>query len=49
MVSLNVVLLMLFVINSDELDKILDEGRDFTRSVAKEKFEIMKSKIGLKR
>ena len=37
------------IINSDELDKILDEGRDFTRSVAKEKFEIMKSKIGLKR
>ena len=37
------------LLNSDELDKILDEGREFTRKIAKEKFEIMKEKIGLGR
>jgi tryptophanyl-tRNA synthetase len=37
------------LLNSDELEKILDEGREFTRKIAKEKFEIMKEKIGLGR
>lgn len=37
------------IINSSELDKILDEGRDFTRKIAKEKYELMKEKIGLSR
>ena len=37
------------LINSEELDRILDEGRDAARAVAKEKYEIMKQKIGLRR
>lgn len=36
-------------INSEEIDKILDEGRDFTRKIAAEKFKDMKHKIGLGR
>lgn len=36
-------------INSDEIDKILDEGRDYTRKIAASKFEDMKHKIGLGR
>jgi len=36
-------------LNSDIVDKMLDEGRDFTRKIAKEKFELMKDKIGLGR
>lgn len=37
------------LINSDELDKILDEGRDRAREIAKKKYEEMKNKIGLRR
>ncbi len=35
------------LISSKELDKILDEGRDATRKIAKIKYEKMKEKIGL--
>ena len=35
--------------NSDLIDKILDEGRDFTSEIARKKYEIMKEKIGLMR
>ena len=37
------------LLNSDELDKILDEGRNFTRQIAKEKYELMKDRVGLSR
>ena len=37
------------LLGSKEIDKILDDGRDFTRKIAKEKFELMKKKIGLGR
>ena len=37
------------IINSDELNKILDEGRNKTTKIAKEKYELMKEKIGLHR
>lgn len=37
------------IINSEELDKILDEGRDKTTKIAKEKYEEVRSKIGLGR
>lgn len=37
------------LINSDELDRILDEGRDRAREIAKKKYEEMKNKIGLRR
>lgn len=37
------------IINSPKLDQILDEGREFTRKIAKEKYELMKEKIGLHR
>ena len=37
------------IINSDELNKILDEGRNKTSQIAKEKYELLKSKIGLGR
>ena len=37
------------LINSDELDKILDEGMQKSREIAKEKYEMMKNKIGLRR
>ena len=35
------------LISSKELDEILDEGREITRKIAKEKYEKMKAKIGL--
>lgn len=37
------------IISSNEIDRILDEGRDITRKIAKEKLEDMKNKIGLGR
>ena len=37
------------IINSDELNKILDEGRNKTSQIAKEKYELLKTKIGLGR
>ena len=37
------------LLNSDEIDKILDEGREFTRKIAKEKYELMKDRVGLSR
>lgn len=37
------------IINSDELNKILDEGRERTSKIAKEKYELLKTKIGLGR
>ncbi|MBQ8299767.1 MAG: tryptophan--tRNA ligase [Clostridia bacterium] len=37
------------LINSDELDKILDEGMKKSREIAKAKYEMMKNKIGLRR
>lgn len=36
-------------LNGDEIDKILDEGREFTRKIALKKYEEMKYKIGLYR
>lgn len=37
------------IISSNEIDKILDEGRDITRKIAKAKLDDMKNKIGLGR
>ncbi len=37
------------LLNSQELDQILNEGRDKTMAIAKEKYELMKEKIGLHR
>ena len=37
------------LISSDELDKILDEGINFTKEIAKKKYELMKNKMGLHR
>ena len=37
------------IINSDILDNILDDGREFTREIAKNKFNDMKEKMGLSR
>lgn len=37
------------LINSDELDKILDRGRDITNKIAKEKIEDVFGKVGLGR
>lgn len=37
------------LINSEELDKILDEGMKKSREIAKAKYEMMKQKIGLRR
>ena len=37
------------IINNNELDKILDEGREFTRKIAKKKYEDMKYKMGFRR
>ena len=37
------------IINSNELDKILDEGKNKTTIIAKEKYEQLKTKIGLGR
>ena len=35
------------LINSEELDKILDEGREKSRKLAKEKFELIKQRMGV--
>ncbi len=37
------------IINGSQLDKVLDEGREKTISLAKEKFELMKEKMGVTR
>ena len=37
------------LINSEELDKILDAGKEKSREIAKKKYEMMKRKIGLRR
>ena len=37
------------ILNGKELDRILDEGREKTLAMAKEKYEMMKKKIGLYR
>ena len=37
------------IINSEELDKILDDGREKTIKIAQEKYELIMSKIGLGR
>ena len=37
------------LINSDKLDKILDEGIEKSRKLAKEKYELMKEKMGVVR
>lgn len=37
------------LISTRELDKILDDGREKSRAIAKEKYELMKNKIGLRR
>lgn len=37
------------IINSKELDEILDKGRETTRKLAKEKYEIMKERMGVVR
>ena len=37
------------ILNGTELDRILDEGREKTLAMAKEKYEMMKKKIGLYR
>lgn len=37
------------IIRNNTLDKILDEGRDFTREIAKKKYEDMKAKMGFGR
>lgn len=37
------------IINSGELNKILDDGINFTRNISKNKFELMKNKMGLHR
>ncbi len=37
------------LINNDELDKILDDGKERARAIAKKKYEEMKNKIGLRR
>lgn len=37
------------ILNSKELDEILNNGRDLTRNIAKKKFELMKNKMGVVR
>lgn len=37
------------IIKNNELDKILNEGRDFTREIARKKYEDMKVKMGFRR
>ena len=37
------------VLNSDLLDKILDDGKEKTLEIARKKYEIMKEKVGLHR
>lgn len=35
------------ILNSQELDKILDEGKEITRKIAKEKYELLKERLGV--
>lgn len=37
------------IINSEELDKILDKGIEVSRKLAKDKYELIKSKLGVER
>ena len=37
------------IIDGEELNKILDDGINFTRNISKNKFELMKNKMGLHR
>lgn len=37
------------IVQSNELNQILDEGREYTRAIAKKKFEDMKYKMGFRR
>ena len=37
------------ILNSDLLDKILDEGKEKTMEIAKKKYDIMKEKVGIHR
>ena len=37
------------ILNGEELNIILDEGRDKTRELAKERFELMKKRMGVGR
>ena len=37
------------ILNSKELDDILDEGVEFTRKIAKQKYDLMKEKMGFAR
>lgn len=37
------------LVNSEELDNILDEGKENARKIARVKYEMMKNKIGLRR
>ena len=37
------------LLNNNELDKILDKGKDKTLKIAKEKYELLKEKVGLHR
>ncbi|NLC48129.1 MAG: tryptophan--tRNA ligase [Tenericutes bacterium] len=37
------------LLNSKEIDSILDDGREYTKKIAKAKFELMKEKVGLGR
>ncbi len=37
------------ILNSEELNIILDKGRDKTKELAKEKFELMKKRMGVGR
>ena len=37
------------IINSKSLDQILDNGKEITNKIAKEKYELMKEKMGLHR
>ena len=37
------------VLNSDEIDKVLDQGIEKSRQQAKEKYELMKQRMGFER
>ena len=37
------------ILNSDLLDRVLDEGIEFTRKIAKENYELLKERVGLSR
>mgnify|MGYP003417779567 CR=1 FL=1 len=37
------------ILNGDLIDRVLDDGRDFTREIACKKYEELKNKIGLVR